>query len=290
MNPHVTMSTDPRWVLAQAGDYLAAEPVLHNLVLTLLHERVAAPVSGRYWIVADGDAVIGVGFQSPLTFPLLLTPMPRQAVFASVDAIAEAGIVLPGVSAEAATAAYCAGQWSERTSLAASPIGGLRIYECAAVAPGPAVPGRLRRAMAADRELLIGWTGSFFLEVGEVGHDLEAMVDERLAAGRCWVWEHGEPVSMAVHSAPLAKVARVQNVYTPTTMRGRGYAGACVGRVTHLILEGESRCMLYTDLGNPTSNSIYRRIGYRSVAEGLRYRFANPAPPEQGTGGPFKSC
>jgi predicted GNAT family acetyltransferase len=31
--------------------------------------------------------------------------------------------------------------------------------------------------------------------------------------------------------------------------------------------------MLYTDLANPTSNSIYRRIGYRAVAEVLRYGF-----------------
>jgi uncharacterized protein len=33
------------------------------------------------------------------------------------------------------------------------------------------------------------------------------------------------------------------------------------------------RCALYTDLGNPTSNSIYRRIGYRALAEVVRYRF-----------------
>jgi predicted GNAT family acetyltransferase len=26
-------------------------------------------------------------------------------------------------------------------------------------------------------------------------------------------------------------------------------------------------------LGNPTSNSIYRRIGYRARAEAVRYRF-----------------
>ena len=38
--------------------------------------------------------------------------------------------------------------------------------------------------------------------------------------------------------------------------------------------EAEHRFNLYTDLGNPTSNSVYRRIGYRAVAEGLRYRFA----------------
>jgi uncharacterized protein len=33
------------------------------------------------------------------------------------------------------------------------------------------------------------------------------------------------------------------------------------------------RCILCTDLGNPTSNCIYRRIGYRAVAEAIRYRF-----------------
>ena len=37
--------------------------------------------------------------------------------------------------------------------------------------------------------------------------------------------------------------------------------------------EAGHRCILHTDLGNPTSNSVYRRIGYRCVAEGLRYRF-----------------
>ena len=31
---------------------------------------------------------------------------------------------------------------------------------------------------------------------------------------------------------------------------------------------------LYTDLANPTSNSIYRHVGYQAVAEILGYRFA----------------
>jgi predicted GNAT family acetyltransferase len=32
--------------------------------------------------------------------------------------------------------------------------------------------------------------------------------------------------------------------------------------------------VLFTDLGNPTSNAIYRRIGYEAVAEILGYDFA----------------
>jgi hypothetical protein len=50
----VEMSADPGWALAKAREYLASEPVLHNLILTLLHERVERPEAGRYWVVTMG--------------------------------------------------------------------------------------------------------------------------------------------------------------------------------------------------------------------------------------------
>jgi predicted GNAT family acetyltransferase len=62
-------------------------------------------------------------------------------------------------------------------------------------------------------------------------------------------------------------------VYTPPERRGRGYASACVATLSAATLDAGLRCILYTDLGNATSNSIYRSIGYRAVAELVRYRF-----------------
>ena len=47
----------------------------------------------------------------------------------------------------------------------------------------------------------------------------------------------------------------------------------CVHALSSRLRDAGYRCILYTDLANPTSNSIYRRIGYRAVAEALRYRF-----------------
>jgi hypothetical protein len=62
-------------------------------------------------------------------------------------------------------------------------------------------------------------------------------------------------------------------VYTPPENRRRGYAAACVYGISKYCTEAGYRCVLYTDLGNPTSNAIYRRIGYRAVAEAIHYRF-----------------
>jgi predicted GNAT family acetyltransferase len=38
--------------------------------------------------------------------------------------------------------------------------------------------------------------------------------------------------------------------------------------LTQQLLDGGRRfCFLFTDLANPTSNSIYQRIGYRPVSD-----------------------
>jgi len=57
-------------------------------------------------------------------------------------------------------------------------------------------------------------------------------------------------------------------VYTPPELRGRGYASALVAELSQRMLDsGMSFCVLYTDLGNSTSNAIYQRIGYNAICD-----------------------
>lgn len=50
----VTFTDDPTRVLAEAGGYLVSDPVRNTVMLRLLHDRIAAPEPGRYWIAGDG--------------------------------------------------------------------------------------------------------------------------------------------------------------------------------------------------------------------------------------------
>jgi predicted GNAT family acetyltransferase len=269
----VAFSEDPGRVLAEAEEFLASEPVLHNLILVLLGERLAYPEPGRYWLAKDGETVVGVVFQSPLEFAATLTPMAPEAVAGMVDAIVRKGVALPGVIGEAATAARFAGQWTERHGSAAFPVEGQRIYELARVSDKDEVCGRLRKASLRDRDLVVAWMRGFYADAGQGVGGFEPLVERRLAAGLFWLWEDGEPTSMVANSMPVEGVVRMRAVYTPPDRRNRGYAGACVGDLSRRMRDEGHRCMLYTDLGNPTSNSVYRRIGYNAVAEALRYRF-----------------
>lgn len=281
MTIKVTFSDDPARVLAEAGTFLESEPVLHNVILSLLQERVATPQPGRYWFASSSTTILGVVFQSPLTFAATITPMPPDAVAALVEAIVEADVALPGVIGDATTAATFAGEWSQRRKSAAHPHEGQRIFELGELQEGQNVDGHLRIATADDRDVIMAWFAGFQDDVGDgdASGDSEKNVDARLKAGQYWLWTvgddnaNGEPVSMSWASPPVAGVSRIGAVYTPPDKRNRGYAEACVRELSRLLQQQDVRCMLFTQLDNPTSNAIYRRIGYIAIGEAIRYRF-----------------
>ncbi len=276
MHATVTATDDPRQVLQEARDFLVSDPVRHNVIMTILENRAATGEPGRWWLSLLDGRVAGLAFQSPLTFLAGVAPMPDELVPVLVDAIASAGVRLPGVIGMAHTAARFAGEWTQVCKSAAVPVQGQRIYEVAEVIRPDGVPGAMAAGQPSDRDLVIEWTNGFH---GRMPHhepdmDVGEYADRRLADGQVWLWQDGgRPVSMSVTSTPVAGVRRVQAVYTPPELRRNGYAAACVAEISGQILAEGYRCILYTDLGNPTSNSVYRRIGYRAVAEGVRYEF-----------------
>jgi predicted GNAT family acetyltransferase len=105
------------------------------------------------------------------------------------------------------------------------------------------------------------------------------VVDDRLSFGGLVIWEEaGTPVSLAGRTRPAAGLARVGPVYTPPEQRGRGFGAAVTAAVTQAALDGGAEgVMLFTDLDNPTSNTLYQRLGYRPVTDWVVLRFGDRA-------------
>lgn len=133
--------------------------------------------------------------------------------------------------------------------------------------------GRLRLAGEADHGLVTRWIEAFLHEVHEEGNPAD-IATRRIRGGNFYLWEDGDPVSMAASSGKTPNGIRVNFVYTPSELRGRGYASACVAAMSQVLLDAGNRyCCLYTDLANPTSNKIYREIGYEPVRDTASYGF-----------------
>ena len=141
--------------------------------------------------------------------------------------------------------------------------------------------GGARHATEADATLLQRWMVAFVAEA--LPHDPaiddggRAIVESRLLAedAGLWVWEDGgRVVSVAGYGGPTPNGIRIGPVYTPLELRGNGYATALVAELSAWLLAGgRTFCFLYTDLANPTSNAIYRRIGYRQVCDSANIVF-----------------
>ena len=268
----VAVTGSPQEALEGARGFLEARPVDHNLVLTILDQSAEYAVDGRYWTVAQDDEALGFGLQSPQAMPLVISPMPVEACRALAEAIV---VPLPGVHGEAASAAAFAGQWTERHGIPVAAIDGGRLYELKELVSVASAPGHLRPARDAERAQLVEWTAAFGDETGDrARHNPGQLVDWALSKDLLWVWHDQGIRSMARSTLPRAGVTRIGVVYTPPESRGRGYAAACVEALSHLLIGRGERCILYTQLQNPTSNAIYRRIGYRATAEILAFAFA----------------
>src|SRR5580698_5812842 len=146
MTASVYSFDSPQIAHDMARDFLYAEPVLNNLILTLLAARIARPESGRYWIAGAPGAVTGVALQSPPDLPVNLSAMAPEVAASLADTIAAGGHDLPGVFGEASLAARFAGQWADRRGVGVRPESAQRIYAARAIRPGPSSPGAPEQA------------------------------------------------------------------------------------------------------------------------------------------------
>jgi predicted GNAT family acetyltransferase len=152
-----------------------------------------------------------------------------------------------------------------------------KLYRLDKVNDVPLSPGRMRVATMAEKELVLDWFHHFHMDVGgEEREGWEATVLPALEAGWVFFWEDGKPVSMATKTMPTDNGMSVGGVYTPPELRGKGYATSCVAELSRNILQsGKKFCRLTTDLANPTSNSIYIKIGYKPIGDNVFCTFSN---------------
>jgi GNAT superfamily N-acetyltransferase len=285
--------------LAAAGPYLRRERVRNTVILTVTESmrvnaaaaagkpaapaarpepagRAARPLLG--WWSDPAGAVAGAFMHTP-PFPVVLTAVALEAA-AELAAVTMAARPVGGVNAHPEVADAFGDAWR-----AGRPGGRVDVYRrqrlyrlAELVWPDPAPDGAARIARGRDAALTAGWFAAFAREVDDMGKgaDQSAAVREKIGHGGVTVWEAGgEPVAIACNTMPVAGQVRIGPVYTPPERRGHGYASAATAAVSQRLLEaGAEEVLLYTDLANPVSNSIYQRIGYRPVEDRVVLAFS----------------
>jgi predicted GNAT family acetyltransferase len=180
------------------------------------------------------------------------------------------GWKVPGVLGPNEAAKGVAEAWSEVTGRGYGLEQRLRVLALRKVTSPEPARGRLRQATEADVELVARWWCRFYREIfGEADQEeADRGARLRIAEGDIYLWEDGQPVSMAMQTRPTRNGISVGLVYTPPELRRRGYASACVGELSRVLLEsGWAFCALFVDLANVTARRVYERIGYAPICD-----------------------
>jgi predicted GNAT family acetyltransferase len=271
--------------------YRAAEPLLlaheaeNNLLmglaraLRITEELYREPYFALVTDQADSPAMAAL--MTPPSNLILSMAWTEAAADALVESLLLTYPTLSGVTAPVAVADYFAASWTARTSQTARVVMNERLYRIERVQPTRPASGHMRLMEPADMPTVVEWMAVFEEEAfGAVNLDRERIANwlsSSLQAGvrRCYVWEDGgELVCLVGCSGDTPNGMRIGPVYTPPSLRGRGYGTACTAAVTQALLdEGKKFVTLFTDLANPTSNRIYQRIGYMPVVDFRMIRF-----------------
>jgi uncharacterized protein len=185
----------------------------------------------------------------------------------------------PSVVGPSAISQSFAETWGKRRRCSAALSMDQCIYQLTDVVWPTDVPGEMRLMTADDVDLVTQWIRGFNEEaLPDEPHrpeDARRNAESRPQRRMTFIWDAaGASVAMASLARPTRRGITVNAVYTPPEYRKHGYATALTAAVSaEGLRRGKSFCVLYTDLSNPTSNSIYPKIGYKPISGSRQYRF-----------------
>lgn len=236
------------------------------------------------WLMATISDANGIQLTAIMTPPHNITLYATdniinpKAVKCLIDGLKDHEI--PGVTTEKTLAEYFAEEYIARKGLTFITTMSQRIYELTAVNPDIKQFGVVRLLDEKDMYFFPYWAEAFNAANSYGKTEMSIPQDAesyryRLSTKKLYVLEdNGIPVSMAGYTREMQTAIGVAFVYTPPYYRGKGYATSCVAQISQIALDkGFTKCVLYTDLLNPTSNSIYQKIGYLPICDSLMLKF-----------------
>ncbi len=287
MTVHVRRFVDPIEFGEAATSFLAEKEaencLLLGLIATLSRGDSIYKGDNYFAVLESADGIAGAALMTPPFGPLISRMTDPQAIDALIENLLPRRDEIGSVTGPAESSRAFADHWATLTGQSTELTIAQRIFQLTRVVPPKPVPGVYREATGADRSLLSRLVRAFYLESSGPGAVHLGKEDEVVAArlgkdvSGYVLWEDGEAVCVAGYGNPTPQGAIVGPVYTPPEFRGRGYASALTAALSQDLLDrGRSFVFLFTNLANPISIHIYRKIGYEAAADVDQWTFIAP--------------
>jgi RimJ/RimL family protein N-acetyltransferase len=229
----------------------------------------------RLW--RTGDSIIAIS-RAGLILPLLDGTPDLSGLAAALHGLTVTGVVGPVAAARRVLAALGLARHPTRTDRDEP---GFTLDLASLVLPK--LPGTtLRPVTPEDLSFLIGWRMTYLGEVlGSFGRDARASAEADLASylqrdSHRLLLLGGTPVAFTGFNAILPEIVQIGGVYTPSALRGKGYARRAVAlHLSEARRKGTARAVLFA--ASEAAATAYRAIGFRPSEPFTLFLLATPA-------------
>lgn len=122
----------------------------------------------------------------------------------------------------------------------------------------------------AAGELLMGFCKEALPHQARDPLQLKQRLLQKIEVGHLYLWKAaGKAVAMAAEVRRTQGVSAISWVYTRPEYRGQRFAFALMGALSQRLLQEGRTCCLFTDLNNPVSGHVYKKLGYRQHEQWL---------------------
>lgn len=250
----------------------------NNLMLGLADSILYSKRSSEsplFYTLSKDSKIFGQAMRTNPDKPLILAEMDSDTLAFLADELKKENIKLSGAVGPIETAKSFSKIWSESSKV------GMHqgIYQLDNVIQPDLEGGSMFLAEEKDFDLVKEFSLGFIKDCFPNDNredEAEEAAKRNINNKTLYLWKNsdGEIVSMAANNRESKNGATISWVYTPPKYRNHGYGSKIVACLSQKMLDnGKQFCNLFTDLLNPTSNSIYQKIGYKKIGESMHFNF-----------------
>jgi len=230
--------------------------------------------------ITDNDKIKLVSIRTPPHNQIVSYTDDLRTISVLIEELIKKNIDLPGILGFKEGAEKFVKLWCEKKGISAELVRNERIYKLERVAEETLGKNEFIKATREYEDIILQWAKEFMVEAlpertSEMIEQSTKRLKMAIRKGKIFLlFDNNKPVSMAQKAGKTPNGNSVNFVYTPPELRRMGYATECVTKLSkYLLEEGNKFCFLFTDLIDPISNSIYQKVGYRSVIDVDEFQF-----------------
>ena len=264
-------------------EHLLKNESLNNIILGRTQSLIQQRYMGKeplFFHLVHNEKVIGQAIRTHPHKPLIISDMEAKALSILAHTLKAMEIKLISVGGPHIASQSFAKYWGQYRGKRNQLTLRQAVYEVSKVIMPDHNQGLMLLATEEHEtivfEFLLGFIHDCFPHDPHPQKRAREMCIRHLHNQSLFLWKNVDQhiVSMAAVVRESKNASTISLVYSPPSFRGLGYARRLVATLSQAQLdEDKSYCNLLADLDNPTSNSMYQKIGYQNIGEFHHYAF-----------------